>query len=107
MPFRFRSSLRWSDVTPKSTWLNRRQLISGAAALVASPALARIDAAPSGYSTDIAPNSLEDITNYNNFYEFGTDKGDPARYAGVSMSIRGRSPSTEWSTGPAPTIWPM
>ena len=27
------------------------------------------------------PNSWEDITSYNNFYEFGTGKGDPARYA--------------------------
>src|SRR5262245_36502356 len=28
------------------------------------------------------PNSFQDITNYNNFYEFGVNKGDPARYAG-------------------------
>lgn len=74
--------LTWSDVTPKAQWLNRRQLIAGAAALAASPALARIEAAPSRYSTDAAPTSLEDITSYNNFYEFGTGKGDPARYAG-------------------------
>ncbi|WP_149588596.1 protein-methionine-sulfoxide reductase catalytic subunit MsrP [Tabrizicola flagellatus] len=74
--------LTWSEVTPKAQWLNRRQLIAGAAALAASPALARIEAAPSRYSTDAAPTSLEDITSYNNFYEFGTGKGDPARYAG-------------------------
>jgi methionine sulfoxide reductase catalytic subunit len=30
----------------------------------------------------LTPTSLEDITHYNNFYEFGTDKGDPARNAG-------------------------
>ncbi|MFN3991274.1 MAG: protein-methionine-sulfoxide reductase catalytic subunit MsrP [Tabrizicola flagellatus] len=74
--------LTWSDVTPKSRWLNRRQLMAGAAALAASPALARIKAAPSRYSTDAEPTALEDITSYNNFYEFGTGKGDPARYAG-------------------------
>jgi len=74
--------LPWSDVTPKSLWLHRRQLLTGAVALVASPALARIEAAPSPYSTDAVPNSLEDITGYNNFYEFGTGKEDPARYAG-------------------------
>ncbi|WP_128516036.1 protein-methionine-sulfoxide reductase catalytic subunit MsrP [Rhodobacter thermarum] len=74
--------LHWSDVTPKPLWLNRRQLIAGAAALTATPALARIEAASSAYSTDAEPNSLEDITSYNNFYEFGTDKSDPARYAG-------------------------
>jgi sulfoxide reductase catalytic subunit YedY len=78
-----RRSLTWSDVTPKPLWLSRRQLIAGgAAALAAGPALARIDASPSAYSTDQAPNTLEEITSYNNFYEFGTDKGDPARNAG-------------------------
>ena len=74
--------LNWSDVTPKNMWLNRRQLMAGGAALLATPALARIEAAKSAYSTDEEPNSLEDITSYNNFYEFGTGKGDPAEYAG-------------------------
>jgi sulfoxide reductase catalytic subunit YedY len=44
---------------------------------------ARIEAAKSPLSTDEAPNSFEDITSYNNFYEFGTDKGDPAANAGA------------------------
>ena len=74
--------LNWSDVTPKNMWLNRRQLMAGGAALLATPALARIEAAKSAYSTEEEPNSLEDITSYNNFYEFGTGKGDPAEYAG-------------------------
>ncbi|MFC3086022.1 protein-methionine-sulfoxide reductase catalytic subunit MsrP [Tabrizicola soli] len=74
--------LAWSDVTPKPLWLNRRQLIAGTAALAATPALGRIEAAASRYSTDAAPNTLEEITGYNNFYEFGTGKEDPARYAG-------------------------
>lgn len=73
--------LAWSDVTPKALWLTRRQWMTGSAALLASPALGQISAAPSKFSTDVAPNSLEDITSYNNFYEFGTDKEDPARYA--------------------------
>jgi len=34
------------------------------------------------YSTAEAANSYEDITTYNNFYEFGTSKDDPARLAG-------------------------
>jgi methionine sulfoxide reductase catalytic subunit len=50
--------LNWSDVTPKPLWLNRRQLIAGAATLLASPALARIEAAPSTFSTTDEPNSL-------------------------------------------------
>ena len=80
---RSRNRLGWSDVTPKSAWMNRRALILGAAAVgLAGPALAKIAAAPSKYSTTAEPNSPEDITSYNNFYEFGTDKGDPARNAG-------------------------
>lgn len=72
----FKTNLRWSDVTPKPLFLNRRQLIAGAAGLAfASPALA------AGLSTDEAPNTLEDITSYNNYYEFGFDKTDPATYA--------------------------
>ena len=73
--------LAWSDVTPKTLWLNRRQLMAGATALVATPAFAELKATPSPYSTDAEPNSLEDITGYNNFYEFGTGKEDPAAYA--------------------------
>ncbi len=78
--------LSWSDVTPKPLWLNRRQLFAGGAALLASPALARpafsqTQAASSPFSTADAPNTLEDITAYNNFYEFGTGKEDPAAYA--------------------------
>ncbi len=72
----FKTNLRWSDVTPKPLFLNRRQLIAGAAGLAfASPVLA------AGLSTDEAPNTLEDITSYNNYYEFGFDKTDPATYA--------------------------
>lgn len=78
----FRTDLRWSDVTPKEKWLNRRQLMAGAGALaLAAPALAQGAAAPSRYSTDEPPTSLEDISGYNNFYEFGFDKEDPARLA--------------------------
>jgi sulfoxide reductase catalytic subunit YedY len=74
--------LNWSDVTPRQVWLNRRQLIAGAGAMaLATPAAARITATPSQYSTDAEPNSFEDITSYNNFYEFGFDKEDPARLA--------------------------
>ncbi len=86
MAYRFKTDLKWSDVTPKADFLNRRQLMAGAGALalgsIASPALAAsIATVPSPYSTDLEPNTLEDITSYNNFYEFGTGKEDPARYA--------------------------
>ena len=76
--------LNWSDVTPKPLWLNRRQLIAGAAALLASPALARIEAASQhAFPPRMRRTALEDITTYNNFYEFGIGKADPADYAGA------------------------
>jgi len=85
MAGRWKNDLTKSDVTPKAAFLNRRQLMMGAGALgfgaIAGPALASLGAKPSKYSTDAEPNSLEDITSYNNFYEFGTGKDDPAKYA--------------------------
>lgn len=81
----FRNDLNWSHVTPRTDWLNRRQLLAGATAGLAmgaaSPVLAKIDAAKSVFSTEETPNTYEEITTYNNFYEFGLDKGDPARNA--------------------------
>jgi sulfoxide reductase catalytic subunit YedY len=76
MAGRYKSLLQWSDVTPKAVWMNRRQLMAGVAA-GAALAATRAGAA----AEDLEPNSFEDITSYNNFYEFGTDKGDPKRYA--------------------------
>ena len=73
--------LKWSDVTPRSEYLNRRAFIAAGMASLATPALG-LTGAPSAFSTDEKPNSLEDITNYNNFYEFGTGKTDPAEYSG-------------------------
>lgn len=87
MAGRWKNDLNWSHITPKAAFLNRRQLMAGAGALalggIAGPALAKLNAVPSRYSTKMEPNSLEDITSYNNFYEFGTGKDDPARYAGA------------------------
>lgn len=71
----FVPDLRWSDVTPERLFLNRRQVMAGAGALISSPALA------AGWSVDEAPTAYEDITAYNNFYEFGWGKGDPAENA--------------------------
>ncbi len=87
MANRYTSDLSWSDVTPENIYLNRRSFMAGlgagatalAAGSIASPALA----ATSPYSTDEEPNGWDEITQYNNFYEFGTGKGDPAEYAGA------------------------
>ncbi len=81
---RFTPDLKWSDVTPRTDFVNRRQLIAGAAALaIAGPAAAKLSYVPSTYSTDEEPNTFEEITTYNNFYEFGTSKDSPATYAGA------------------------
>jgi sulfoxide reductase catalytic subunit YedY len=85
-----------SEITPKSSYLNRRQFITGAAA--AGAALAGGFYLRSGshgdsvvqasgqklsgitkskYSITEKPTSFQDITNYNNYYEFSTDKYEP------------------------------
>ena len=79
MARRYQGTLGRADVTPEGLWLNRRQLIAGAAALgaagsIGGPALAATDPGE--------PNTWEQITQYNNYYEFGTGKEDPAENAG-------------------------
>ena len=77
-----------SSITPHGVYLRRRALLGGgmaAAALGSLGGSARADtlpAKPSPLSTDEKPTSLEDVTHYNNFYEFGTGKEDPAANAG-------------------------
>jgi sulfoxide reductase catalytic subunit YedY len=78
-----------SEITPEGLYLRRRELMTGAAALAAAALLpkAEANALPtfykSKYSTTDSPNSYNEITSYNNFYEFGTDKSDPAAHAGT------------------------
>ncbi|GGC67511.1 protein-methionine-sulfoxide reductase catalytic subunit MsrP [Chelatococcus reniformis] len=78
-----------SEITPAAAVLDRRSLIAGAAAAAMLPAAAWADvlrAAASRFSTDEKQTSRQDATSYNNFYEFGTDKGDPATYAGALVT---------------------
>ena len=81
------ADLRYSDVTPKEMYLNRRKFLTAVpAALVATQAFLSPTAraaklqnlAKSQYSTDEKPNTWEDVTHYNNYYEFGTSKNQPA-----------------------------
>ncbi|MCG3169535.1 MAG: Protein-methionine-sulfoxide reductase catalytic subunit MsrP [Pseudomonadales bacterium] len=79
-----------SELTPQSVWLRRREFVLAGLAAGLLPGVLR--AAPDGaglsytrnarYGAGETPNSYEDITTYNNFYEFGTGKEDPARRAG-------------------------
>jgi len=78
-----------SEITPRQHYVNRREIIAGLAgvglALTAPAALAgaRLTYRKNArYSTNEAANSQEDITTYNNYYEFGTGKADPAERAG-------------------------
>lgn len=74
--------LGWSDVTPQSVWLNRRALLGAGMAMLAAGPAAALTGKALPFSIGDAPNTLEEITHYNNFYEFGTGKSDPAAKAG-------------------------
>jgi sulfoxide reductase catalytic subunit YedY len=94
------SDMRYSEVTPKHVYLNRRQFIAGAAAAAGvaavggsvvrdwmRPAPVRGAGKPLGplvkspFSTDEKETPYKDVTSYNNYYEFSTDKYGPARLA--------------------------
>ena len=78
MAMRWKNTLKDHHVTDEALFLNRRQIIGGAAAGLGLSAIAgAAGAAPEG----LEPNSYEDITQYNNYYEFGTGKDDPANNA--------------------------
>ena len=77
-----------SEITPESLYVNRREwlasAVAGAAALsVFGPAARAQDpqpvGKPFGLQPDDKPTPWQDVTTYNNFYEFGTDKSDPAQ----------------------------
>ncbi len=77
MAHRWKNDLKRADVTPKEIWMNRRQIMGGLAGLGAAGLAGTASA-----GEELAPNTLEEIRNYCNFYEFGTGKEDPARNAG-------------------------
>jgi methionine sulfoxide reductase catalytic subunit len=96
--------IRESDVTPREIYVRRREFLkvagNTALAVTAAGAIGGVltgteEAAAqnpnaqkltglkkSQFDTDEKINSYKDITTYNNFYEFGLDKSDPARHAG-------------------------
>ena len=88
-----------SEVTPKWLYLNRRKFLAGALGITAGALAGKTlqelvlpsqkvlagtklsVASKSSFSTTEAVTSLENVTHYNNFYEFGTGKEDPAKNA--------------------------
>ena len=89
------ADIRSSEITSKDNYINRRAFIRAGsiagASLLAGPAMggtvpdesrAKLpNVLESAFSTAETPNSYDDVTGYNNFYEFGTGKEDPARDA--------------------------
>lgn len=84
--------LRSSEITPESLYLTRREWLAAAGLTVgaiagATSLLPRRSAAqqslgkPYGLQADDKPTPWDDVTSYNNFYEFGTGKDDPAEQA--------------------------
>jgi sulfoxide reductase catalytic subunit YedY len=83
-----------SDITPYAKYVSRRALLAGGVGLAAAQTLGRWgesfgQSGPAeltftrnaALSVTDPPNSYKDITTYNNYYEFGTDKSDPAQYS--------------------------
>jgi len=85
-----------SEITPEGLWLRRREFLqagaAGAGALLLPSALSALESRADGLGALKAPRNAtysvsedhtdyDDATRYNNFYEFGTDKQDPKKYA--------------------------
>src|SRR5260370_38075138 len=96
------ADIRSSEITDKNVYLNRREFLGATAATTAavvagvlgSEAFVRAATpAPHGrklenvkktpFGADETPNKGEDITTYNNYYEFGIDKDSPPMFAGT------------------------
>ncbi|MGD8289484.1 MAG: protein-methionine-sulfoxide reductase catalytic subunit MsrP, partial [Gemmatimonadota bacterium] len=97
MIIRRRPDIPSSEITPESVYLNRRKFIAAGALGIAGAALApralrafedepdqQIPARFENMRSELDEplNSYRDVTTYNNFYEFGTDKSDPSRRSG-------------------------
>ncbi|MEZ5799470.1 MAG: mononuclear molybdenum enzyme YedY, partial [Nitratireductor sp.] len=81
-----------SLITPKDVWLNRRSLLAGAGAVAMMPALGteamaklgdlpKLETTKTDFGKDLKPTAYDYVTGYNNYYEFGTGKEDPAANA--------------------------
>ncbi len=93
MLLRHAPDIRPSEITPESIYVNRRTLMVGAGSMLAASALLPRGAlaaveprdlaniAKSKYMVDEKMNSFKEITTYNNFYEYGIEKSDPAENA--------------------------
>ncbi|MBI4589965.1 MAG: protein-methionine-sulfoxide reductase catalytic subunit MsrP [Candidatus Rokubacteria bacterium] len=91
MLIRHAPDIKSSEITGFRLYLNRRSFLMGAAALALAPSRPAAAAPPTGQSLKATrheafavpdpPTKFESVTTYNNFYEFGVNKDDPARLA--------------------------
>jgi sulfoxide reductase catalytic subunit YedY len=98
MLIRLPADISPSEITPPEIYRDRRRFMQGMGALAAGAALGAAPDAEAGvklagvrdsaYRLDDKNTPYKDVTTYNNFYEFGTGKGDPADRAG---SLKTRS----------------
>src|SRR6185437_1170236 len=99
MLFKPSSEFKYSDITPRDIYVNRRKFLYGmglaggmalagralldvlnpSARAYASTKLTGLASSPFSTTEKISPEQV--VTTYNNFYEFGTDKGDPSKNA--------------------------
>ncbi len=88
---RKKSDVASSEITPRDVYVNRRDFIGQSAAFVAgaglTPRLLDSAGAPprQELQDDLTP--FEDVTTYNNYYEFGMDKRDPVRNSGDFVPV--------------------
>ena len=81
MANRWTPDSKHSDITPESNFLNRRHILKGAAGVGLMGLGLALGAQPLAAKQTDEPNSWNEITGYNNYYEFGTGKSDPAENA--------------------------
>jgi methionine sulfoxide reductase catalytic subunit len=104
-----RTDVSATEIAPRALFEQRRAIVRGlglgaAGIFVARRAHAqsqtaqKLVATKSGSSTDEKPTPYKDVTTYNNFYEFGTEKDDPAQHSG-SLRTRPWTVSVEGEIG--------
>ena len=81
MANRWTPDLKHSDITPEFDFLNRRHILKGAAGVGLMGLGLTFGVQPLAAKQTDEPNSWDEITGYNNYYEFGTGKSDPAENA--------------------------
>jgi sulfoxide reductase catalytic subunit YedY len=74
--------ISWREITPKQVYLSRRRWLAGLAGLPLAAGTKVGPLASSNFSTGEMQTPYKDVTTYNNFYEFGTEKYEPHQRSG-------------------------